>query len=68
MRNIDDIRINKSVITVADIKDKRSDLDYWISQPPEERFAYVELLRQINYGKSATSARLQRILTFVKQA
>jgi hypothetical protein len=34
---------------------------YWRTRSPEERLAAVELLRRINYGEAATSARLQRV-------
>ncbi len=38
---------------------------YWHAASSEERFAAAAKIKQLVYGKSATIARLQRVLTVV---
>lgn len=38
------------------------DIAYWQSQSLAARMRAMELMRQINYGKAATSAQLKRVL------
>ena len=38
---------------------------YWLTRSVEERFAYVEELRRLNYGDKACES-IQRVLTIVK--
>ncbi len=50
------------VVAVKDIHDPslaKADLDYWLSRPPEERVAAVDLLRARFYGPGPH--RLQRV-------
>jgi len=35
-----------------DLSKPDKDLEYWLSRPPEERIAAVELLRKQHYGSS----------------
>lgn len=43
----------------------RSDLDYWLSRPVEERLSAVEFLRRQYYGRS--SAGLRRVVSVLKR-
>jgi len=43
----------------------KSDLRYWLSQPPEERISAVEILRRQYDGNTA---RLQRTVRIIQQA
>ena len=55
-------RMNKKVLTVATLQDPSDAKDYWLSRTPYERLRMVEILRRINYGPRACTARLQRVL------
>jgi hypothetical protein len=59
-------RIDRSVLQVGSLKDKTNDRQYWLSKTPAERFAALELLRQIAYGYDPATARLQRVLEVVE--
>lgn len=55
-------RLDKTVLTLASIDEVDEERSYWHSQTPYKRLQAVELLRELNYGKSAISGRLQRLL------
>ncbi|MBI2422897.1 MAG: hypothetical protein HYV27_08705 [Candidatus Hydrogenedentes bacterium] len=42
-----------------------ADLEYWLSRPPEERVAAVEILRKQQYGNAG---RIQRVVRIVKRS
>ena len=54
------IKLDKKIFEICDLKDKKSDLNYWLSRTPEERIAAIELMREINYGYNPATDRLQR--------
>jgi hypothetical protein len=54
-------RLDRSVLTVAELGDDSGDKEYWWSRTPQERLRQVEVLRRINYGHRAKQ-RLQRLL------
>jgi hypothetical protein len=39
---------------------------FWQTRTPDDRLAATELLRRINYGDSAITARLQRVFEFAE--
>ena len=43
------------------------DKAYWLAQTPQTRLRHMEELRRMNYGQSNATARLQRVIEFVKQ-
>ena len=47
---------------VASLSDPSGDKEYWLSKAPYERLKAVETLRQLNYGYSQSTSRLQRVL------
>ena len=55
----------KKVVTIRDLKDKASDLEYWLSKSPEERIEAVEILRKQTDGNTE---RLQRVVRIIQQA
>ena len=55
--------IDKRAFEVIDLKDQKKDADYWLKKTPDERFAHIEMLRQINYGYNPATERLQRIFS-----
>jgi hypothetical protein len=54
------MKLNKKVLRIISITDDVDDKSYWLKKKPQERIAFIEFLRKINYGKDATSSRLQR--------
>jgi hypothetical protein len=55
------LRVDRSVISVASLTEPSDEKAYWLARTPEERLRQVEILRRINYGYRAT-LRLQRVL------
>lgn len=55
-------RIDKSVINISNLTDETDEKNYWLNTKPEDRLTALEMMRIINYGKDATTARLQRFL------
>ena len=58
-------RMDKTKLIVASLDDPPDDVEYWLSQPPEERLRALEFMRQIAYGYDPATARLQRVLTVI---
>jgi hypothetical protein len=54
-------KMDKTVFSVASLGEEPNDLAYWLSKTVEERWAAIELLRQIHYGYDPATARLQRV-------
>ena len=55
-----DKKINREIFTIVDLQDNSDDLDYWLNQSAQERIQAIEMMRKINYGEDAVTARLQR--------
>ena len=52
----------KKVVTRTSLKSPSRDREYWLSRPPEERFAAVEQLRQeAAAGRPDAEQGLQRV-------
>jgi hypothetical protein len=61
-------RLDKSQITIGGPLDNREEeMAYWHRQSPEERLRAMELMRRINYGEHASTARLQRLFEVVER-
>ena len=60
---IDSVRIDKIAFSVTSLSDELDEKDYWLSKTPCERLEAIELMRQIIYGYSPSTTRLQRVLT-----
>ena len=54
------LKIDRNALAVTPL-DESDELNYWLSRPPAERLAALELLRQIAYGYEPDSLRLQRV-------
>jgi hypothetical protein len=59
-------RMDKTTLTVTLLGDESGERAFWLSKTPQERLAAMELLRAINYGYDAASARLQRVLSVAR--
>ncbi len=62
MNMLDSLKIDKTAFAVTSLFDEPDDKEYWLSKTPYERLEAVELMRQIVYGYSPSSTRLQRVL------
>jgi hypothetical protein len=54
--------LDRTAVSVGDVRDKRSDWAYWMTKTVDERFEAIQLLREIAYGHDAATARLQRVI------
>ena len=45
---------------ITNLTDETDEKSYWLNTKPEDRLRALEMMRVINYGKDATTARLQR--------
>jgi hypothetical protein len=52
----------KTPITVSDLTDQGTDLEFWLSRTPEERLSAVEFMRQMMYDYNPATDRMERIL------
>jgi len=55
-----------SVVSSFEEADEQ-DREYWLSKTPDERLQQMELLRRINYGEAATTARMQKVIEIVER-
>ena len=55
-------RVNRKTLRVTSLATPGYDVAFWHAQTPQQRLRTMELLRRINYGQAATSARLKRVL------
>jgi len=55
-------KMDRTAFSICDVGDEGTDLEYWLSRPPEERLAAVEYLRQMMYGYDPATARMERVL------
>ena len=60
------LKLNRSTISVASLKDESDEKAYWLARTPYERLRQMEFLRRINYGHRAFT-RLQSVFEIVEQ-
>lgn len=58
----DEMKLDKTHLSVVSLDDISNDKEYWLSKTPEERLEAMELMRRINYGVERCTARLQRVI------
>lgn len=63
MQEPDDFRLDKRAFSVGNLSDPDDAPAYWKTRTPEERLRAVEVIRQILYGYTDSSARIKRVLT-----
>ena len=61
LKDIPELRLDKTKIKVVSISDKSDEIEYWSKTSTKERLQHAERLRRIAYGARAT-ARLQRTI------
>ena len=68
MKALDNIRMDKSAVSVVSLHEDSDEREFWHSRTPRERLEALELMRQINYGYDPATARLQRVLEVAQRA
>jgi hypothetical protein len=61
-------RLDKTALSTGSHDDRAFGWEYWLSKSPEERFAALEFMRQINYDYDPDTERIPRILEVVERA
>jgi len=62
-------RLDKTVFSIISLEEADNDeMEFWLSKTPYERLSALEALRQIFYGYSPTTTRLQRIFEIAERA
>lgn len=61
-------RLDKRAVSVVPLAESGRDLAFWLHRSHRERLCAIELQRQICYGRSRATARLQRVLEIVERA
>ena len=55
------MNVDRTRLTIVNLRDT-SDRTFWWDNTPRERLRAVQINRQVAYGRTSTSGRLQRIL------
>jgi len=56
------LKVDRTAFSVASLSDESDEKAYWLSRTARERWQAIELIRQVVYGYTLPSARLQRVL------
>jgi hypothetical protein len=60
------MKLDKTAFSVTSLSEADDEVAYWLTKSPEERLGAMEQIRQVIYGNSPTTARLQRVFTVVR--
>ena len=60
--DIEELRPDRTQVSVARLTDPDDTVEYWLSRPVEERLRALELLRRTFYGYTDAGEGLQRVL------
>ncbi|NJO08201.1 MAG: hypothetical protein HC876_23335 [Chloroflexaceae bacterium] len=60
-------RMDKRHFSIVSLSEESDEDAYWQQQPPLDRIAALELMRQVMYGYDITTTRLQRVLTVAER-
>lgn len=60
-------KLDRNAFSVVDLTDINSDREYWKDKSPSERLLAAALIREIVYGREATTGRLQRFFEVVER-
>jgi hypothetical protein len=67
MRLLEQLHIDKTRVTIADLHDHDQHND-WADKSPSERLAGLEFLRQMWHDYDPSTARLPRVYTIIERA
>ena len=68
MREVDRLKVDRTVLTTTTLAEAGHDLNYWLAQPPIKRLEGIELMRQAMYHYDPDTTRLSRVLTIIEPA
>jgi hypothetical protein len=60
-------RLRRDVFSVASLHDEDDARAFWHAKTSEERLRATELMRQVLYGYSPSTARLRRVLEIARR-
>lgn len=62
--------MDRTVYKIKKLRDRDSDLEYWLSRPPEERLRTIEILRQryLEMFYHGNEQGLQRVYRIAKRS
>jgi len=61
-------KLDRSAIAVTALTAPSGEKEYWLSKSPTKRLEAVETMRQIIYGYSPLTTRLQRVFEVTQRA
>lgn len=61
MSLLQEMKMDKSVFSIASLKDDSDEIAYWQTQTPYARWEALELMRQVMYGYDPSATRLERV-------
>jgi hypothetical protein len=66
MNTADSLKVDRTAFSIATLSEETDEKAYWLSKTPYERLEALEWMRQVIYGYSPSTTRLQRILTIAQ--
>jgi hypothetical protein len=65
MNTADSLKVDRAAFSVTSLDDT-DEKEYWFSKTSYERLEALEWMRQVIYGYSPSTTRLQRVLTIAQ--
>jgi len=62
------ITFDKTAVSIHTLGEEPNDAAYWLAKSPAERWAAMELMRQINYDYDPVTDRIPRVLDVAERA
>jgi hypothetical protein len=66
MNTPESFKIDRTAFSVTSLFEETDEKEYWLSKTPYERLEALEWMRQVIYGYSPFTTRLQRVLTIAQ--
>ena len=66
MNTADSLKVDRAAFSIASLSEETDEKEYWLSKTPYERLEALEWMRQVVYGYSPSTTRLQRVLTIAQ--
>ena len=67
MKDLLEMRLDKTKISISDSFDNSDEKIYWAERSAEERLLAVEMMRRVAYGYDEKSQGLQRVLEIAQR-
>ncbi len=61
MSRLQEMKMDKTVFSIASLEDDSDEAAYWQTQTPHARWEALELMRQVMYGYDPSATRLERV-------